>query len=246
MTRRVIKRMPDTASAQQLVLPIGIRSDAGFDNFFGQHAVRCTESLRRSLEDQNETLIWITGPRDAGKSHLAAACLAHLDMQGRSAFYMGLGEVEGDVSWLEYFVEDVQAPEVLILDDIQEWLNGEVQEMALFRLFNHFKISRRQLLVTANAPPARLDISLADLASRLRSGHMLTLPQPNDEDKQQVLIQVAQERGMHMPADVAAFIIRRSERNLGQLLLVLDKVERASLVEQRKLTVPFVKKVLGW
>ena len=51
---------------------------------------------------------------------------------------------------------------------------------------------------------------------------------------------------MYMPLDVAAFVIRRSERNLGQLLQVLDTLERASLVEQRKLTVPFVKKVLGW
>ncbi len=233
-------------AGQQLVLPIGIRSDAAFENFFGPHASRCVTQLRQLLEHPTETLIWITGPQDAGKSHLAAACLAHLETCGRKGFYMGLSEMPGELAWVDYFLEDAHAPEVLILDDVHQWLDGAEQELALFQLFNHFKISRRQLIVTANAPPALMPVELPDLASRLRSGQLLTLPQAGDDHKQQVLIQVAAERGMRMPLDVGAFIIRRSERNLGQLLTVLDRVEQASLVEQRKLTVPFVKKVLGW
>ncbi len=237
---------PDSQFGQQLVLPVGIRSDASFQNFFGPDAQRCSAFLQRALAHEDDTLIWITGPEGAGKSHLAAACLHFLEQQGRSAFYLGLGELQQDVSWVSYFLEDAQSADVLILDDLQEWLPGDASEAALFQLYNHFKICGQQLVVTANKAPANFDVRLADLASRLRAAQVLALGQLDDADKQQVLMGVAAERGMALGDDVASFVIRRSGRNLGQLLDVLEQLERASLIEQRKLTVPFVKKVLAW
>jgi DnaA family protein len=49
-----------------------------------------------------------------------------------------------------------------------------------------------------------------------------------------------------MSDDVAGFIMRRAPRRLGQLLGILDKLDENSLQAQRRLTIPFVKSVMGW
>ncbi|MDX1451010.1 MAG: DnaA regulatory inactivator Hda [Oleiphilaceae bacterium] len=231
---------------QQLALPVGIRSDAGFDNFFGSQAPRVVSLLQQALGNVNETLIWVCGPKESGKSHLAAACLKYIESCGSAAMYLGLDELAGQIEWARFFIDDDAGPSVVVLDDLHMWLNNGEAEGALFQMFNQFKISGRQLIVTSDKPPALMHIQLPDLASRLRSAQVLTLHSPNDVEKQDVLVRVAAERGIHIGNEVAAYIIKRSQRNLGQLLQVLEQVEQASLIEKRKVTVPFIKKVLGW
>ena len=56
----------------------------------------------------------------------------------------------------------------------------------------------------------------------------------------------AEQRGLVLNDEVAGFIMRRSSRRLGALLSVLDQLDENSLRAQRRLTIPFVKSVMGW
>ncbi len=69
-----------------------------------------------------------------------------------------------------------------------------------------------------------------------------------DEDRQRILMARAEQRGLVMSEDVAGFIMRRAPpRKLGDLLGgLLDTLDENSLQAQRRLTIPFVKAVMGW
>ena len=54
-------------------------------------------------------------------------------------------------------------------------------------------------------------------------------------------MQRAQELGMELPAEAARYVLNRRERDLGALMAWLERVERASLVHQRRLTIPFLR-----
>ena len=54
----------------------------------------------------------------------------------------------------------------------------------------------------------------------------------------------ARARGLELPGETAQFLLRRFPRDLPTLCSLLDTLDTASLVEQRRLTVPFVKSVL--
>jgi DnaA family protein len=56
----------------------------------------------------------------------------------------------------------------------------------------------------------------------------------------------AEKRGLVMADDVAGYIMRRAPRRLGDLLGILDILDENSLQAQRRLTIPFVKEVMGW
>ena len=108
------------------------------------------------------------------------------------------------------------------------------------------KIAEKILIVSASGPVAKQSIGLADLRSRLGAGLLLQLLRLTDDEKMCALQFRAQEKGFSLGDDVAAYIMKRSGRNLGELFSVLEKLDDASLSAKRRLTVPFAKSVLGW
>jgi DnaA family protein len=67
-----------------------------------------------------------------------------------------------------------------------------------------------------------------------------------DEEKLSALSGRAQERGLDMPDEVLQYIYNRHARDLQSLLDVITVLDKLSLAEKRKLTLPFVRKVMGW
>ena len=67
-----------------------------------------------------------------------------------------------------------------------------------------------------------------------------------EEDKLHALQLRASRRGLQMPDEVAAFILNRGTRSMNALFELLERLDQASLQAQRKLTIPFLKEVLGW
>ena len=52
-------------------------------------------------------------------------------------------------------------------------------------------------------------------------------------------------RGFELPEDVGRFLLKRLDREMRTLFDTLDRLDRASISAQRKLTIPFVKEALG-
>ena len=67
----------------------------------------------------------------------------------------------------------------------------------------------------------------------------------NDEEKQEALQRRARARGMELNDEVAHYILQRLPRDMNELFNQLQRLDHASLAEQRKLTIPFVKKILN-
>jgi DnaA family protein len=52
-------------------------------------------------------------------------------------------------------------------------------------------------------------------------------------------------RGLYLSNEVAVFLLNRLPRDSRGLMTALEKLDGASLQEQRRLTLPFVKDILG-
>jgi len=140
----------------------------------------------------------------------------------------------------------VEHSALICLDDLQAVAGDDEWEHALFNLYNAVLSSEARLVIAADAPPAALAIALPDLRSRLASMLVYSVPSPDDEERQTILIARARLRGLAMPADVARYIGHRAGRSLGDLMTVLENLDRASLTYQRALSIPFVRQVMGW
>ena len=87
-------------------------------------------------------------------------------------------------------------------------------------------------------------LQLADLKSRLAWDQVFHLQTLNDEQALQSLVHRASTRGFDLPEEVGEYLIKRVRRDMHNLFSTLDRLDRASLVAKKKLTIPFVKELL--
>lgn len=235
--------MPATPSAgPQLALAVQLRDEATLDNYLPTDAVApLIPLLEGQAEPDGESVIFLHGPADAGKSHLLQACCHRA---AGPSLYLPLAEL-GDYR-PEAVLAEMESMAVVCLDDIDAIEGDADWELALFHFFNRARAAGCRLLLSAKTSPRGLGIQLADLRSRLGWGLVYHLPGYDDAQKVALLEFRAARRGLQMPAEVARYIISRAPRGLGELLQLLDHLDRLSLAEQRALTVPFVKFALGW
>jgi DnaA family protein len=233
----------------QLSLGVSLRDDATFANFYiGQDNALAIHALKQFSQAQGEQNLVIWGPVGAGLSHLLQACChAVFDSAGatqpRGIQYLPLPEL------LEYdpqaVCDGLESLPLVCLDGLEAICGNPAWELALFHLLNRLRDQGQRLLIASHVAPAALPLQLADLKSRILGSVIYHLHPLDDEEKGKALQLRANARGMEMPAEVSRFILHRAGRDTSALFSLLDTLDRASLQQQRKLTIPFVKAVLA-
>lgn len=227
---------------QQLALAIQLNDEASFEDFSWGDNGLLKDQLSNILSDSPvERLLYFWGTPACGKSHLLQACCQSITTH--QAIYLPLKTLASLGAELIGGIDDYG---LICIDDIDAIAGDNSWEEALFHLYNRIRDNGiARLIVSGSTPPAQLPIKLADLRSRLTWGMTIQVEELNDDDKIETLSRHAQKRGFKLPVGVARFLINRCSRNMHDLDDLLNKLDEASLVAQRKLTVPFVKNVLG-
>lgn len=237
------------AIPQQLPLGISLNDDARFDNFYlsaaSANGFACS-AVRQLLKPDGEQFVALWG--GPGRSHLAQALCVDATDQGWQVQYLPLRSVRDyafEPDAVHAMLAGLEHMDLVCLDDVDAIAGIKAWELGLFHLFNRLRDAGVPLLITAQENPAHLPIALPDLQSRLQWGLSCQLHPLSDTEKAEALQRRAEVRGLQLPEEVANFIIQRMPRDMSQLFGLLDKLDRASLQEKRKLTIPFVKQVLG-
>ena len=186
--------------------------------------------------------LYLVGPAGAGKTHLLLALCAATEQAGRRAAYLPLVAASGR---LREALDALEGNDVLALDGLEAIAGNRDDEVALFDFHNRARVAGLNVLYSAREIPDALGLSLPDLRSRLSQCARLVLPALDDEARAAVLRDRAQRRGLVLEEAAIDWLLTRTERDLSRLLLLLDRLDRESLAAQRRITVPFLKQVLG-
>jgi DnaA family protein len=227
---------------QQLPLPLGLNQELSFAQFWPGPNREAVEQLRQIALGQGEALILIWGDPGNGKSHLLNACCSGAADHGYSAAYfpMRLLHEHGPA-----VLDGAETYPIICIDDIDAMAGQPDWELGLFNLFNRLREAGHRLVISASLPPAQMNVNLPDLTSRLAWGLTLRLQHPDEEDTRHILQMKSRSLGLEMPDAVARFLMNHAQRDLPTLTALLDQLDRASLVAQRRLTIPFVKELIG-
>ncbi|ARN72967.1 DnaA regulatory inactivator Hda [Oceanicoccus sagamiensis] len=228
---------------EQLPLAVQLRDDTTFDNFYAGDNALLLETLRAQLPS-GERYIFLYGASRGGRSHLLQAACHQADELGLTSVYLPLTELR-DYPPQELF-EGLEQLSLVCLDDIDTVMGDSDWEQSLFHLFNRLQERQVHLIVSANSAVRELNSGLADLSSRLSWGAVFQLKSLSDPQRSAAIQLRAERRGLELNDEVIQFIYHRCQRDMETLLDVLDTLDHASLKEQRRLTVPFVKDIMGW
>jgi DnaA-homolog protein len=225
---------------QQLSLGVRLPDRAVFASFLPARNGQALEHLRQAAAAQIAGATWLCGPPGAGKTHLLQAVCAQAGTR-MSAGYVPLRELGrlgvGVLDGLRHL-------ECLCLDDVDQVAGQLEWERELFGVLREIEESGGRLIAAAEAPPALLRWALPDLGSRFSASAIFQLRVMDEGERQAALQLRARLRGFELPEETSRWLQRRYPRDMHKLYELLDTLDEAALVAQRRLTVPFIREVL--
>ncbi len=230
------------AAGRQIPLPLSTEDLPDFGHFVAGPNTEACIALEGLLASDEASSVYLWGAAGTGKTHLLQALCRQAGEQGREVAWVPMAELEGLSAGV---LEGLREVGLVCLDGLDAIAGAGDWEQAVFHLFNHLRDSGRRLVVSARVPPRQLPLSLPDLHSRLSWGLVFHLYEMDDAAKARVLRTRADARGFALPAEVAEYLVRRCPRDMHSLLAVLERLDRGSLAAQRRLSIPFVKQLLG-
>ena len=226
-------------STPQLPLSLRTPPDQRLEAFHGQPAVR--DAVAAAARGERPDWLYLAGPAGSGKTHLLLAACAEAGAVGRRAAYLPLAAFAGALA----DVLPAQAGADLVCLDALETIAGHrADEEALFHFHNRARAEGAVLLYAATGNPATLGLGLPDLVTRLGQCTRFSIDPLDDAGRRELLRQRAARRGLQMDDAVLDYLMRRSERDLASLTALLDRLDKASLAAQRRLTIPFLREHL--
>ena len=115
----------------------------------------------------------------------------------------------------------------------------------MLHLHNRLRDQGQSLLLISRTPPARWNVVLADLRSRLNALAVVQIEVPDDALLGGLLIKLFADRQLRVTPDVIGYALQRMERSFSAARRLVEVVDRDALAARRAVTVPLVRKALS-
>lgn len=226
----------------QIPLELKLPARAELEDFIAGNSNEITTAVKQVVGSSQHEFLYIWSAERCGKTHLLSALCSLAERSDQTAIYLPMQQVN-ELS-PEIF-EDLETADIICIDDIDLIAGHSDWELAVFNLYNRLRDGNRKLVVTSHTSPASIAVTLPDLKSRLAWGISLGIASLHDSDKKHILQIRADNIGMELSDEAVSYLLNHHSRDLGSLIKILDKLENASLIEKRKVTIPFLKDQLS-
>ncbi len=230
----------DTVSQQELDSQLDPHKS--FTTFIEGDSNKLPRSIGLSIaEHPNSTQfnpMFIYGPSGCGKTHLINAIGLHIKQlypQKRVLYISArLFQVQYTNSVLKNttndFINFYQTIDVLIVDDIQEWMTSPKTQDTFFHIFNHLFRNGKRIILASDRPPVDLKGMNERLLTRFSCGLIAELEKPNVQLCIDILHSKIHRDGLQIPEDVVLFIAQTANGSVRDLQGVINSLLAYSVV----------------
>ncbi|RSN58903.1 chromosomal replication initiator protein DnaA [Amycolatopsis coloradensis] len=250
-----IAGQPYTAPAQPQTSKTKLNEKYTFDTFVigasnrfaHAAAVAVAEAPARAY---NPLFIW--GESGLGKTHLlhAVGHYAQRLFPGMRVRYVSTEEFTNDfINSLRddrkvAFQRRYRDIDILLVDDIQFLEGKEGTQEEFFHTFNTLHNANKQIVVSSDRPPKRLETLEDRLRTRFEWGLITDIQPPELETRIAILRKKAAQDRLAVPGEVLEFIASRVEANIRELEGALIRVTAFASLNQQPVDVALAEIVL--
>ena len=227
-----------------------------FDNFVEGLSNKLPRTVGMAIAQNPRQMtfnpLFIYGPSGVGKTHLVNAIgtrLKELHPSKRVLYVSAhLFQVQYTDSVRQNTVNDFisfyQSTDVLIIDDVQEFVTKGTQQ-TFFHIFNHLHQNGRQLILTSDRPPMALQGMEERLLTRFKWGLLAELERPDEGLRCDILRSKIRQSGLRIPESVISYISKTVDTSVRDLEGVVHSLMAYSVVLNSEIDVPLAERVIA-
>jgi chromosomal replication initiator protein len=213
-----------------------------FSNYIEGESNKLPRSVGVSIAEHPNTMqfnpMFIYGPSGCGKTHLINAIgvrTKQLYPQKRVLYISArLFQVQYTNAVLQNKLNDFivfyQTIDMLIVDDIQEWVSAVKTQETFFHIFNHLFRNGKRIILASDRPPIDLKGMPDRLLTRFSCGLIAELEKPNRQLCIDILESKIRRDGLSIPHDVVQFIAETASGSVRDLQGVINSLMAYSIV----------------
>ena len=229
-------------AAQQQQLDSQLDPHRTFSNYIEGDSNKLSRSVGLSIaEHPNNNQfnpMFIYGPSGCGKTHLINAIGVHTKRlyPRKRVLYISarLFQVQYTNAYLHGTINDFiafyQTIDMLIVDDIQEWVTATKTQETFFHIFNHLFRNGKRIILASDRPPVDLKGMHERLLTRFSCGLIAELEKPNRQLCADILESKIHRDGLKIPAEVIDFIASTASGSVRDLEGVISSLMAYSIV----------------
>lgn len=229
----------------QMPLKIGLRDEASFSTFIAEQEALALalNSLQNSLKKGSGSAYYLHGVEGVGKTHLLQAACRFMTEQDSASVYLPMSDKS--LPLIPDVLIGLEQTPLVCLDEFDHLIGDIKWEQALANLIIKSNVQGHVVILSGNLPISEWNIKSQELAKALMNVLPIMISPLQDKDEViRALQRHSSKMGFDLPLEVGNFLVKNFSSDLQELLAVLKLLEQATLVEKRRLTLPFVKQVL--
>lgn len=168
--------------------------------------------------------LFIYGGIGLGKTHLLQAIGYRIKQRGACAKYLSSERFMNELlnalqrgHAIEAFRTRYRLVDTLLIDDIQFIAGKDHTQEEFFHTFNALYDAGKQVVMTSDRSPQEMIHLQERLRSRFMAGLVADIQTPDLETRVAILCRKAEERGLHLPSNVAMLIASHLQTNVREL-----------------------------
>ena len=244
----------DAAQPQQI--DPQLNPHLSFANYIEGASNKLPRSVGQSIAEHPNTTqfnpMFIYGPSGCGKTHLVNAIglrTKQLYPQKRVLYISArLFQVQYTNAVLQNstndFIRFYQTIDMLIVDDIQEWISAPKTQDTFFHIFDHLFRNGKRIILASDRPPVDLKGMPERLLTRFSCGLIAELEKPNTQLCVDILENKIRKDGLHIPRDDIEFISQTANGSVRDLQGVINSLMAYSIVYNSNIDMRLAERVI--
>ena len=227
-----------------------------FDNYVEGESNKFCRSIGLTIAEHPQGTqfnpMFVHGPSGCGKTHLVNAIGLRCKeiYKNKRVLYVSAREFQMQYTnanmqgKINDFIGFYQTIDMLIVDDVQEWLNSAKTQETFFHIFNHLFRTDKRIILVSDRPPVQLSGMMDRLITRFSCGVLAEMEKPNVQLCVDILKRKIQRDGLHISEPVIKYIAENVNGSIREIQGIINSLMAYSITYNCNIDMKFVERMV--
>lgn len=227
-----------------------------FDNYVEGESNKFCRSIGLTIAEHPQGTqfnpMFVHGPSGCGKTHLVNAIGLRCKeiYKNKRVLYVSAREFQMQYTnanmqgKINDFIGFYQTIDMLIVDDVQEWLNSAKTQETFFHIFNHLFRTDKRIILVSDRPPVQLSGMMDRLITRFSCGVLAEMEKPNVQLCVDILKRKIQRDGLHISEPVIRYIAENVNGSIREIQGIINSLMAYSITYNCNIDMNFVERMV--